>query len=90
MENYIKKEESKLEEKIIENDENIKMKINKNNFRFELETKIKIPNYGEEEEEFKEESYIYKVIELSEDKLGILFELRYKCFFLYIHQKLLR
>ena len=85
MENYIKKEESKLEEKNIENDENIKMEINKNNFRFELETKIKITNDDEEDEPFKGESYIKKVIELSEDKLGILFEIRYnKClFFIY-------
>jgi len=80
MEDYIKKEKYKLEEKNIENDENIKMKINKNNFRFELETKIKIPN-DDEEEVFKRGSYIKKVIELSEDKLGILFRLHYKYFF---------
>ena len=89
MEDYIKKEEYKLEEKKIKNDGNIKMEINKNNFRFELETKIKIVNDDEEEEVFKGESYIKKVIELSEDKLGILFRLHYKDFFLYIHQKLL-
>ena len=34
------------------------MEINKNNFRFELETKIKIVNDDEEEEVFKGESYI--------------------------------
>ena len=85
MENYIKKEESKLEEKNIENDENIKMEINKNNFRFELETKIKIANDDEEDDPFKGESYIKKIIELSEDKLGILFKIRYNEYLFFIY-----
>ena len=87
MEDYIKKEVSEMEEKNIKKDENIKMEINKNNFRFELATKIEIINNDEEEEEdeFKEKSFIKKVIKLSEDKLGILYQIRYyEClFFIY-------
>ena len=76
-----------MEEIIIKKDENIKIEINKNNLRFELATKIIIAN-DEEEEVFEGESYIKKVIELSEDKLGILLQIRYnECFFLIYSSK---
>ena len=70
----------------IKKNKNIKVEINQNNFSFELMAKIRIGNDDKEEEEvFKGDSYIKKVIELSEDKLGILYQTRYnEClFFMY-------
>lgn len=87
MENYIKKEVNEMEETNIKKEENLKMEINKNKFRFELATKIEIGNDDEQEEEdeFKPNSYIKKVIELSEDKLGIFYGDTYNGFLFFIY-----
>ena len=86
MENYIKKEENEMRETNIKRDENLQMEINKNKFRFELTSKIKIGNDDEkEEDEFKPDSYIKKVIELSEDKLGIFYGDTYNGFLFFIY-----
>ena len=55
-------------------DENIKIDLNKRNFNFELIAKIEL--------EKKDNIYIKKVIELPKDRLGILYEIKYKnCLF---------
>ena len=78
--------ENEMEKTNIKKDEHLKMEINKNKFRFELATKIEIGNDDEQEEdEFKPDSYIKKVIELSEDKLGILYGDTYNGFSFFIY-----
>ena len=83
-----------MEEINIKKDKNIKMGINKNKFRFELTAKIELVNdepksEGEEEGQYREfPCIIKKVIELSEDKLGILYEIEYEeCLFLIYSSK---
>ena len=67
-------------EEINNKDENIKME-NKKNFKFELVSKIEIKSGYD----FK---YIEKIIELPQDKIGILCKIRYEeCSFLVYSSK---
>ena len=79
----IKKEENEIKIINIQKEENIKMKLDKKNFNFELSAVIEI-NKGYN-------SYIKKVLELPGDRIGILYQIMYeKCLFYIYSSKIFK